>query len=385
MTLDSPKTKPYDEGCSGCGKTRHGRGSCDDASTRGGRALWRRPLLLSDVKMPWFGLHTGYENLAPHLSRIMDTDRIGESNGLPSKITGRTASLLMGHRPNNSALSGGRVRAALRMILTGRPLHILYGEAHLPEWGDFPVRLMERTLLTLHQPFRRWDHDSLGSLRNFRHAICLSSAETALFRDRMAPGARVRFIPHGTDTRFFRPGRPDDTPRLLYSGVHLRNVAMLARIATSLRTRHPHVVIDALVPRARRKGPHFEFLSELPNIRWHEGLDDGSLLSLYRRSYLLLLPMNESSANTAVVEALSCGLPIVTTDVGGIRDYGGGSLYPVVANDDDEAMLALIDRYLGSRDFRNFAGDAAREFAERELSWERIAAEHAAFYEEIWA
>jgi glycosyltransferase involved in cell wall biosynthesis len=94
--------------------------------------------------------------------------------------------------------------------------------------------------------------------------------------------------------------------------------------------------------------------------------------------------MNESSANTAVVEALSCGLPIVTTDVGGIRDYGGGAVYPLVANDDDGAMLELIDRYLGSRDFRNSMGDAAREFAVRELSWKRIAAEHAAYYEEIW-
>jgi len=336
------------------------------------------------MKMPWFGAWTGYENLAPHLSRIMNTGLIWESKGLRARITGRTASLLMGHRRNNSALSAGRVRASLRMALTGCPLHILYGEAHLPEWGDFPERLRKRTLLTLHQPFRRWDHARLESLRKFRHAICLSSAETALFQDRMAPGARVRFIPHGAETGFFQPGRPDETPRLLYSGVHLRNVPMLARIAASLRTSHPQVVIDALVPQARRTGPHFEYLQGLPNIRWHEGLDDGSLLSLYQRSYLLLLPMNESSANTAVVESLSCGLPIVTTDVGGIRDYGGGSIYPVVANNDDSSMLELIERYLSSPKFRKSAGEACREFAVRELNWERIAAEHASFYQEVW-
>ena len=46
--------------------------------------------------------------------------------------------------------------------------------------------------------------------------------------------------------------------------------------------------------------------------------------------------MNESGANTAVVESLACGLPIVTTDVGGIRNYGGNDLFPIVNNNDDE-------------------------------------------------
>jgi len=328
---------------------------------------------------------TGYENLARHLSASPDKDLIGQSEGVRARITGRAASLLMGHRRNNSSLSAGRVRAALRMLGTNRPLHILYGEAHLPEWCDFPVRLRERTLLTLHQPFRRWDHPSLESLGKFRNAIVLSSHEKDLFREKMAPGARVCFIRHGAETEFFRPGRPGDTPRLLYSGVHLRNVAMFSRLAAALETNLPHVVIDALVPRNRRTGIHFESLGRLSNIRWHEGLDDLSLLALYQHSYLLLLPMNDSSANTAVVEALSCGLPVVTTDVGGIRDYGGGSVYPVVPNDDDGAMIALIERYLGSRDIRDSTGDACREFAERELCWKRIAADHAAWYREIWS
>jgi len=36
------------------------------------------------------------------------------------------------------------------------------------------------------------------------------------------------------------------------------------------------------------------------------------------------MPMKSSGANNAIVEALACGLTVVTTDVGGICDYGGG-------------------------------------------------------------
>ena len=56
--------------------------------------------------------------------------------------------------------------------------------------------------------------------------------------------------------------------------------------------------------------------------------------------------MSDSGANNAIVESLACGLPVITTDVGGIRDYGGGTIYPVVANEDDDGMIGLVEQYL---------------------------------------
>ena len=77
-----------------------------------------------------------------------------------------------------------------------------------------------------------------------------------------------------------------------------------------------------------------------------------------QRSHLMLLPMNDSGANTAVVEALASGLPIATTDVGGIRDYGGGSIFPVVPNNHDDEMIALVEQYFSRPDWRDQVGKA---------------------------
>jgi len=234
---------------------------------------------------------------------------------------------------------------------------------------------------TIHQPYSNWSQESLRQLSGLRHLLVLSSQDRNNFKRHT--GAEIHFIRHGVDTEFFHPGDPASPPRFLYNGVHLRNVGMFVRIAPGIMKRHPDIVIDALVPAHRRVGENFEKLLKLPNISWHDGLDDQQLLSLYQKAYLLLLPMNQSTANNAIVEALSCGLPIVTTDVGGVRDYGGGTAYPIVANDDDEAMMGLVGRYLDEPAFRKEIASASRQFAVEKLSWPVIAGEHTILYENI--
>lgn len=167
---------------------------------------------------------------------------------------------------------------------------------------------------------------------------------------------------------------------MLYSGVHLRNLGMLERVIERLLLRNPAIAVDMLVPMAHRNKDVFTRLARHQRLTWHTGFDELQLRDLYHHSTVMLLPMQDSGANTAVVEALACGLPVVTTDVGGIRDYGGGTVVPVVPNDDDEAMARAVERLIDDAAYRRAVAQASRRFAEDHLAWDRVVPQHLAVY-----
>jgi glycosyltransferase involved in cell wall biosynthesis len=333
--------------------------------------------------IPWFGAHTGYDKLPLHLT---DRDRertIVSSGGWRARVAGKALSLLRGYGKINQAdvLARWRLERALRRH-PGAIGHLIDGERHLLHWRDAGPDLLRRSVLTLHQPCAVWSGEMAGALESYRHLIVLWQREIPLLQSRL-PRGKVRFIHHGVDTAFFSPDRSASgtSLRLLYAGVHLRNTAMLVRVVDRLARGHPELRFDLLVPRHRRAP--LAALENHPQVDWHADLDDTALRDLYRRAALLLLPMEDSGANTAVVEALACGLPVVTTDVGGIRDYGGDSLYPLVANNDDDAMVELVNEYLARPDWRSEISRACRRFAEEELAWPLIAGQHRRVYREI--
>jgi glycosyltransferase involved in cell wall biosynthesis len=224
-----------------------------------------------------------------------------------------------------------------------------------------------------------------GSLKRLSSAIVMFN-DGVEYLEKYVGRGRVKFIHYGVDTEFFIPFyamRSALCPmRLLFTGHNGRNFAMFAKVAKILNERYKDLQFDILVPDWARK-MHLYALEGIKNIRWHERLQEAELLKLYQESRLLLMPMEDSGVNTAVVEALACGLPIVTTDVGGIRDYGGGSVYPVVANNDDDAMIALVEEYLNNENRRNEVGEKCRAFAEQSLSWLLVAQKHIEAYKEL--
>jgi N-acetyl-alpha-D-glucosaminyl L-malate synthase BshA len=110
------------------------------------------------------------------------------------------------------------------------------------------------------------------------------------------------------------------------------------------------------------------------------------LPEVLRGADLFLLPSESESFGLAALEALSCGVPVVASDVGGVpevvTDGETGLLAPV---GDVAAMAAHARRLLTDDGLRARMGQAARRDAERRFSLEPAVDRYEALYRRVLA
>lgn len=152
----------------------------------------------------------------------------------------------------------------------------------------------------------------------------------------------VTVIPNGVDTATFHPGpdRPPHHPfRLLFIGNWSRRKGA-----------------DLLPPILKRLGCDYELWTTVglrgrraaralpPNIRVVGKVTAGELVQLYQESDLLLMPSRLEGFGLVALEAMSCGLPVLSTNVSAlpeiVHDQLNGLLCPI---DDHDAFVKAIE------------------------------------------
>lgn len=354
----------------------------------GPSAAARRRLLVLTKDTPWYGGHSGYYAQLPRYWRQagVAVAAIAPRRTFARRLVGKLWAKLQRLPDRDQSVTCAELEFRLRHR-RATPGAMLAVEDDLPLFEQWPGHVPRNVIPTIHFPWELWTAAMKRALARAAGAIILYRRDIPHFETVLGPG-RVHFIHHGVDTEFFAPAAdPPDPgrPEVLFVGQFHRNFAMAGRVIAALAARQPqmmfHLVVPEQVPGQARGVPGLQPLRDHPAVRWHTNVTETNLRDLYRRAALLLLPLDRSGANNAVVEALACGLPVATTDVGGIADYGGGSLYPVVKNDDDAAMVALVERLVTDLPWRREVAAASRQFACGQLDWRPVAATHFEVYQ----
>jgi glycosyltransferase involved in cell wall biosynthesis len=215
-------------------------------------------------------------------------------------------------------------------------------------------------------------------LKSLHGAIVVSNYQFAMIEQIIGKG-KVVYIPHGVDTHYFAPPNPKtvSSKTCLCVGHHHRDLMTLCKAAALIRNRDPEarvVLVDRVFSLYFSQDEQRVYRESFAaaGIELCVDLSDEELLRLYQTSALMLLPLHDTTANVAVLEALSCGLPIVVSDVGGIRDYVNTHAAVLVAQNDAEGMADQVIRLLQNPDERKDRSLAARNQA-LSFSWIVIA------------
>ncbi len=369
--------------------------SCLDWASTRIRAIVERVLKILVVKTRWghMGEMSGFP-LSAVLRDVRANSADIEEFAIPSRVPGLSPSTIgrrvlraFGLSHENSSLAGGIWSDARHQIVAKKVLGRLRrsedavvllpaGEDEL--CADFALadrQIKQRIFACVHQPpwWFRLNWRRLEDFESLRGIFCLTEVQAAYFRS--VCSTPVHLIRHGVRHDFFCP--PEDPSirrgtRLLFVGQWLRDFETLATAMTHIWQHRPDVQLDCVVPRAVRHADAFRRLAMDSRVVWHAGLTDNALKELYQQADLLFLPVLDATANNAILEAMACGLPVISTEVGGIAEYLHREAGQLCAPSNAEAHADAVLDWLSNTTRRQHAGERARAFAIENFDWSEI-------------
>jgi len=222
--------------------------------------------------------------------------------------------------------------------------------------------------------------------RVLRHAsVCLTVSED-LRRKVIAMGAdaeRVYTVPNGCDTSVFRVqdreqarqelGLIGNEPLIVYVGRldPAKGLRELLQAAASIASARPRFRI-ALVGEGPAR-PELEGIAKRlkihDSVSWVAPCASAGVARWMAASDLAVLPSYREGCPNVVLEALSCGRPVVGTTVGGIPDLVDSECGILVPPHDADALGRALSAALDR------SWDSERISQRRRRSWEQVAAE----------
>ena len=275
-----------------------------------------------------------------------------------------------------------------------------------------PLGWLARVPIRLHAE-HGWDaHDPRGENRKYQrvrrlyrpfvsHYVAVSrDIDRYLDQKVGVPAARRSLIANGVDTDLFRPRgggepAPSDWPfdldRHWVIGTvgrmqTVKNQPLLARAFVRLLTAHPQardrlrLVLVGDGP-LRKEVESVLDVAGLGNLAWLPG-SRADVPALMKCFDCFVLPSQTEGTSCTIQEAMSCGLPVVATAVGGtpdlIDDDHTGLLVPP---DNADAMADALLRCFSESDTSKRLGHAARSHAVERFGLDAMVAQ----YEALWS
>jgi len=211
-------------------------------------------------------------------------------------------------------------------------------------------------------------------------------------------GVPFHRIPNGVDAALFSPVSPGEQAALRAALGLPTDRVLCAFVGRLTRQKNPDLLLEAW-SRCERSQAHLVFVGDGPlradleqrnsrlpltkRVRFTGAVPE--VASFVRAMDLLVLPSQAEGISNSMLEAMACGLPVVTTDVGGARDVlgGDGKTGLVVPAGSSAALAEAITALTDSPALRREIGAAARTVIEDRYDMKRVVAQYLSLYADL--
>ena len=326
----------------------------------------------------------------------VDQNRNPKWQGKIEKIDGITVYRI----PALSLIRSYRVTAMVNFI-PGRFANILknYDIIHFHEFElSFPFfssLIQKPKILHLHginYNFVKRHHISRFLLKHLVHMyISISRQMTKELVNLGIPKNRIVYLPNSVDTNFFKPGKNKEENLLLYvgritelKGLHLliealkylkKNVRLVIIGPPDWNTSYYQKLLNTF-ERENAKGKH--------KISYLGAMEQSEIVKWYQKASLFILPSFVEGFPVTVLEALSCGTPVVATNVGGIPEVIQNNETGILIPPSNPVSLAkAIDHLLENEDIRLEMTRRGRENVQKQYSLENACKKLRLIYKQL--
>lgn len=236
---------------------------------------------------------------------------------------------------------------------------------------------------------------SLNALPRAKKIICVSDwTRGEVLKKFNLPEEKVVTVYNGIDHELYKPGRREGVRSrlglsqnkkiLLNVGAETKrkNIPMLLQTTAALLKEGIDLQLIRIGERTDQTEKLIKELGLDQHVTYFCNVKEVEMPDYYRAADLLLLPSLDEGFGFPLLEALSCGLPVVVSNVGPLPEIGGTAVY--YANPDD-----LNDWVGNARKILSLSEAEKSELVSAGLShsgrfsWERNAKETAVVYKSI--
>jgi glycosyltransferase involved in cell wall biosynthesis len=191
--------------------------------------------------------------------------------------------------------------------------------------------------------------------------------------------ARIHIVPFGVDTRRFTPGPVRTSPGPLRIG-HFKSddpvygrIDLLRAVEPLVREGRP-IRLHLAGKRGNDDGSVAQFLIAHPHVQAcvvdHGLVSVDAMPALYRDLDVYVLSSQQESFGVAAAEALACGVPVIASDIGGVRALvQSGSTGLLVPAGDVQALRQALVELAELPDLRASCGQRGRLRVQRHFEW----------------